>query len=163
MPIHEWVICLTQGNSLFTAAFTWLCSTLHCLHSGIVVFAPLCWLPILPCREPRSIMGFRRKPYRKCKTDFPIWIWWMIGCTYTHILQYAVICIFCYEFLHKISFSSIDNFFLVSSFYKLTKLCLLNPSPLTRNLKAHLLREKPCQKSWTTHNEELSYFADHNF
>jgi len=70
------------GRFSITAAFTWLRTTLCCLHSGIVVFKPLCWLPILPCRGPRSVMGFRRKPHRKCKTDFPIW--WMIGCTHAY-------------------------------------------------------------------------------
>jgi len=89
--MHQCCNFVGYDNSLFTAAFTWLCSALYCLHSGIVVFEPLCWLPILPCREPRSIMGFRRKPYTKCKTDFPIWC--MIE--YTHIW-----CKFCYEFLH---------------------------------------------------------------
>lgn len=49
------------------AAFAWLCPSFCSLHSWVVGIAPLCWLPVLSCRETGVIMGFRRKPHKKCK------------------------------------------------------------------------------------------------
>lgn len=68
-----WMI-ISSYFARFDAAFPSLCSTHSFLYSRTVAYAPLCRLPILPCRESRSIMGFRRKPYKKCKIRIHIYV-----------------------------------------------------------------------------------------